>query len=73
MATKTEIIPLAETDINELIADADALLKKLEPHLAEGAHLITSLGAVRTVVANLENHIGALKTKAAKAAALAAE
>ncbi|MEI6193400.1 MAG: hypothetical protein WCS42_03625 [Verrucomicrobiota bacterium] len=61
--------PLTPEQIQEVIAKAGALIESLEPHLAEGAHLITALGAVRTTVANLENHIGALTAKAAQPAA----
>lgn len=67
--TETEIQPLTPEGVTELIGHAGALIEKLEPHLAEGAHLITSLGAVRTVIANLENHNLAITAKAAKAEA----
>ena len=61
-----KIEPLTPEQINDLISKSQVLLAEIAPHLAEGAHLITAIGAVRTTVANLENHIGALTAKAAK-------
>ena len=69
MSEKSEIKPLTPAEYQGDIATLETLIAKYEPHVAQGAHLITSVGAIRTVVANLQNHIHALNQAAEKKAA----
>ena len=66
--TEKELSPLTAADYHGDIETLDALIKKYEPHFAQGAHLITAVGALRTTVATIENHIAAIAAKAEKAA-----
>ena len=59
---KKEITPLNGEDLAKHITDLNAKIAELEPHLAEGAHLITGLGAIRTSIACLENHVIKINT-----------
>ena len=68
MAENTETKPLTPADYQGDIKTLESLLGKYELQFKQGAHIITAAGAIRTVVANLQNHISALNKAAEKKA-----
>jgi hypothetical protein len=68
MDKKDKLPPLTPAEINDAIEAANGLIEKFAPHLAESAHLINSVGALRTVVMCLGNHMEAAKPAAVPAA-----
>ena len=68
MSKKTEIAKLTAEDIAGHVKDIAAKIEQLEPHLAEGAHLITGIGALRTAVACFGHHAEVVNQPAAPAA-----
>jgi hypothetical protein len=70
---KKEIAPLTESEIASDIKSLEALRDKYREHVAEGAHLVTSAGGLNAAIRCLNDHIGALKAKAAEAKTETAE
>jgi len=66
MNTTEKTIPTTADDINGDISSLNAIIDRLKPHLPESAHLVNSVGAMRTAVACLENHLDFSAKAAAK-------
>jgi hypothetical protein len=50
------------------IAAIEAIIKRYEPALAQGTHLVTGTGALRTAIRCLKDHVQALAAAPAKPA-----